>query len=96
MICSASQNGQEDYHQPNTYNANQNAAREMYALTKAAALEETEKINFNSKADTNPKEGKGFLLEHLMLQGEAPVQVTAGGRLLQEGADYTVNYDIKG
>ena len=88
-------NGQEDYHQPNTYNANQKryVFREMYTLTKAAALEETEKNKFQLKGRYKSQGGEGIPIGAFNVP-RGSVQVTAGGRLLQEGVDYTVNYDI--
>ena len=83
------------YDRPNTYNVNQKkyVFREMYALTKAAALEATEKNKFELKGRYKSEGGEGIPIGAFNVP-RGSVRVTAGGRILQEGIDYTVNYDI--
>ena len=85
----------EQYDLPTTYNANQKkyVFREMYAQTKAAALEATEKNKFELKGRYKSQGGEGIPIGAFNVP-RGSVRVTAGGRLLQEGVDYTVNYDI--
>ena len=65
----------------------------MYAQTKAAALEATEKNKFELKGRYKSEGGEGIPIGAFNVP-RGSVRVTAGGRLLQEGVDYTVNYDI--
>ncbi|MGC6421514.1 MAG: cell surface protein SprA [Flavobacteriaceae bacterium] len=90
-----SEKTQADYDQPATYNPNQKkyVFREMYALTKAAALEATEKNKFELKGRYKSEGGEGIPIGAFNVP-RGSVRVTAGGRILQEGVDYTVNYDI--
>lgn len=86
---------QAKYDQPSSYNPNQKkyVFREMYALTKAAALEATEKNKFELKGRYKSEGGEGIPIGAFNVP-RGSVRVTAGGRILQEGIDYTVNYDI--
>ena len=62
--------------------------------TKAAALEATEKNKFELKGRYKSSgAGQGIALGAFNVP-RGSVRVTAGGRLLQEGLDYTVNYEI--
>ena len=85
----------ETYDQQNSYNANQKryVFREMYNLTKAAALEASEKNKFQLKGRYKSEGGDGIPIGAFNVP-RGSVRVTAGGRLLQEGLDYTVNYEI--
>jgi len=85
----------EDYDRATTYNSNQKkyVFREMYALTKAAALEAIEKNKFQLKGRYKSEGGDGIPIGAFNVP-RGSVRVTAGGRLLQEGLDYTVNYEI--
>ena len=65
----------------------------MYSLTKAAALEFTEKNKFQLKGRYKSEGGDGINIGAFNIP-RGSVRVTAGGRLLQEGLDYTVNYEI--
>ena len=87
--------GTEDYDNELTYNANQAkyVFREMYALTQAAALEATEKNKFQLKGRYKSSGGDGIPIGAFNVP-RGSVQVTAGGRVLREGIDYTVNYQI--
>ena len=85
----------EDYDIDNSFNKNQDryVFKEMYALTKAAALEYTEKNKFQLKGRYKSEGGDGINIGAFNVP-RGSVRVTAGGRLLQEGLDYTVNYEI--
>ena len=86
---------QATYDAPDSYNPNQKkyVFREMYALTKAAALEATEKNKFELKGRYKSEGGEGIPIGAFNVP-RGSVRVTAAGRILQEGVDYTVNYDI--
>ena len=85
----------ENYDFEDSYNANQKryVFQELYAQTKAAALEATEKNKFQLKGRYKSEGGDGIPIGAFNVP-RGSVQVTAGGRILQEGLDYTVNYDI--
>ena len=91
----SSNSGIENYNQQNTYNNNQKkyVFKEMYSLTKAAAFEVSEKNKFQLKGRYSSASSDGISVGAFNIP-RGSVQVTAGGRLLQEGIDYTVNYDI--
>ena len=88
-------NSAESYSDEMTYNANQAkyVFREMYALTQAAALEATEKNKYQLKGRYKSAGGDGIAIGAFNVP-RGSVQVTAGGRVLREGVDYTVNYQI--
>jgi len=65
----------------------------MYSLTKAAAFEVSEKNKFQLKGRYSSAGGDGISVGAFNIP-RGSVQVSAGGRLLSEGLDYTVNYDI--
>ena len=65
----------------------------MYALTQAAALQSTEKNKFQLKGRYKTANSDGISIGAFNIP-RGSVQVTAGGRLLREGVDYTVNYQI--
>ena len=65
----------------------------MYSSTKAAALEFTEKNKFQLKGRYKSEGGDGINIGAFNVP-RGSVRVTAGGRTLQEGLDYTVNYEI--
>lgn len=85
----------EDYENTVTYNDNQSkyVFREMYALTKSEAFDEVEKNKFQLKGRYKSVTGGGISLGAFNVP-RGSVRVTAGGRLLQEGVDYTVNYQV--
>ena len=85
----------EHYDTDSSYNANQKkyVFHEMYDLTKAAALEFTEKNKFQIKGRYKTLGDDGIAIGAFNVP-RGSVRVTAGGRVLQEGVDYTVNYDI--
>ncbi|WP_282142680.1 cell surface protein SprA [Cellulophaga baltica] len=75
------------------YNDNQKkyVYRNMYALTKAAALEDSDKNKFLLKGEYKSTSSNGISIGAFNVP-QGSVTVTAGGRQLQEGIDYTVNY----
>ena len=85
----------ENYEIENSYNKNQQryVFREMYSLTKAAALEFTEKNKFQLKGRYKSEGGDGISIGAFNVP-RGSVRVTAGGRVLREGLDYIVNYEI--
>jgi len=85
----------ENYTKETTYNKNQKryVFREMYSLTKAAALEFTEKNKFQLKGRYKSEGGDGINIGAFNVP-RGSVRVTAGGRVLREGLDYIVNYEI--
>ena len=85
----------ENYNLNNSFNKNQQkyVFKEMYSLTKAAALEFTEKNKFEIKGRYKSEGGDGISIGAFNVP-RGSVRVTAGGRVLQEGLDYIVNYEI--
>jgi len=85
----------ENYNMDNSFNKNQKkyVFKELYTLTKAAALEFTEKNKFQLKGRYKSEGGDGINIGAFNIP-RGSVRVTAGGRVLQEGLDYTVNYEI--
>lgn len=65
--------------------------RNMYKNTKAAAYEDSDKNKFQLKGRYKSEGGSGIPLGAFNVP-RGSVRVTAGGRILQEGIDYTVNY----
>ena len=86
---------QEDYKSPKTFNANQKkyVFQEMYSQTKAGAFETSEKNKFQLKGRYKSEGGDGIPIGAFNVP-RGSVKVTAGGRVLAEGIDYTVNYAI--
>ena len=83
----------EDYDDELTYNENQAkyVFRNLYKLTQAAALQESEKNKFQLKGRFKSSGGDGISIGAFNVP-QGSVVVTAGGRVLVEGVDYTVNY----
>ncbi|WP_417237764.1 cell surface protein SprA [Bizionia sp.] len=83
----------EDYNNDLTYNANQAkyVYDVLYKQTKAAALEEADKNKFLLKGRYKSEGGDGIPIGAFNVP-RGSVTVTAGGRTLVEGVDYTVNY----
>ena len=83
------------YGDPTTadYNDNQRkyVFRSMYAGTQAAALQDAEKNKFQLKGRFKSSGGDGIPIGAYNVP-RGSVVVTAGGRVLQEGIDYSVNY----
>nr|WP_246034209.1 cell surface protein SprA [Flavobacterium sangjuense] len=83
------------YGDPTTldYNDNQRkyVFRNMYTGTQAAALQDAEKNKFQLKGRFKSSGGDGIPIGAYNVP-RGSVVVTAGGRVLQEGIDYSVNY----
>ncbi|MDT0686284.1 cell surface protein SprA [Autumnicola psychrophila] len=87
--------GQEIYGQPSTWNENQEkyVFRSLYRTTKTQAeQEDADKNKFQLSGRYKSAEVEGIPIGFNLPQGS--VTVTAGGRLLQEGVDYVVNYEL--
>ena len=85
----------EDYANETTYNENQEkyVYNTLYSSTKTAALEDFEKNKFELRGRYKSEGGGGIPLGAFNVP-RGSVKVTAGGRTLVEGVDYTVNYQI--
>lgn len=86
----------EDYDNPTSgYNANQNkyVYRSMYRSTQAAALQDSDKNKFLLRGRYKSQGGDGIPIGAFNVP-QGSVVVTAGGRTLTEGVDYTVNYQL--
>ncbi len=75
------------------YNANQAkyVFRNMYETTQAAALQFSDKNKFQLRGKFKSAGGDGIPLGAFNVP-RGSVRVTAGGRILVEGVDYSVNY----
>lgn len=85
----------EDYKDSNTYNANQKkyVFRSMYANTQAGALQDADKNKFLLRGKYKSTGGDGIPIGAFNVP-RGSVVVTAGGRVLVEGIDYSVNYQL--
>lgn len=92
-------NTTEDYEQdetiPGFFNENQRkyVYKKLYKQTKTAALEDGEKNKFQMKGRYKSSGGSGIPIGAFNVP-RGSVKVTAGGRVLVEGVDYTVNYQL--
>ena len=99
LRTNATENYYEDYYttQPtpitNTFNPNQAkyVFRELYRSTQAKALQDSQKNKFQLKGKFKSSGGDGIPIGAFNVP-KGSVVVTAGGRKLVEGVDYTVNY----
>lgn len=78
-----------------SFNANQQkyVFRRMYNSTQADASQEAEKNKFQLRGKFKSSGGGGIPLGAFNVP-QGSVVVTAGGRVLVEGVDYTVNYQL--
>ena len=86
----------EDYDDPSTYNDNQDfyVFRSLYTTTKTQAIQnEAEKNKFQLKGRYKSSGQDGIPLGAFNVP-RGSVTVTAGGRTLQEGVDYVVDYEL--
>ena len=86
--------GAAEYSMPATYNANQNkyVFRSLYRSTKTQAeQEDSDKNKFQLTGRYKSSGGNGIPIGAFNIP-QGSVVVTAGGRTLSEGVDYTVNY----
>ena len=90
------QGGTEQYDIPETYNANQNqyVYRSLYRTTKTQAeQEDSDKNLFQLRGRYKSTGSDGIAIGAFNIP-QGSVTVTAGGRTLVEGVDYTVNYQL--
>ncbi|TXE06368.1 cell surface protein SprA [Seonamhaeicola algicola] len=87
--------GGGDYDNDAAYNADQQkyVYDILYKETKTAALDEIEKNKFKLKGRYKSAGNDGIPLGAFNVP-RGSVRVTAGGRVLVEGVDYTVNYQL--
>ncbi len=86
----------EVYNVPTTYNVNQAeyVFRELYTETKVAAEQEGASKNYFQLKGRYKSSGQDGIPIGSFNVPQGSVTVTAGGRTLQEGVDYTVNYQL--
>lgn len=86
-------NGTENYDVETTYNPNQvkYVYTSMYRSTQAFALQQSEKNKFQLRGKYKSSGGDGIPIGAYNVP-RGSVVVTAGGRVLVEGVDYSVNY----
>ena len=91
-----SKNTTEMYSDRNSYNENQKkyVFKEMYDITKLDAADYQRYNKFELKGRYKSSGGGQGIALGAFNVPRGSVRVTAGGRLLQEGLDYTVNYQI--
>jgi len=87
-------NNESDY-ENNIFNPNQEkyVYDLLYESTKTGALDEVEKNKFQIKGRYKSEGGDGIPIGGFNVP-RGSVRVTAGGRVLVEGVDYTVNYEL--
>jgi cell surface protein SprA len=85
----------ENYNDASTYNPNQEkyVFRSMYRNTQAGALQDSEKNKFLLRGKYKSSGGDGIPIGAFNVP-RGSVVVTAGGRILVEGVDYSVNYQL--
>jgi cell surface protein SprA len=85
----------ENYNDVNTYNLNQKkyVFRNMYRNTQSGALQDSEKNKFLLRGKYKSTGGDGIPIGAFNVP-RGSVVVTAGGRVLVEGIDYSVNYQL--
>ena len=88
--------GGGDYDNDASYNENQEkyVYDILYKSTKTAALDEVEKNKFKLKGRYKSTGGGDGIPIGAFNVPRGSVRVTAGGRVLVEGIDYTVNYQL--
>ncbi|SHF71568.1 protein involved in gliding motility SprA [Flavobacterium fluvii] len=85
----------EDYKDSSTYNPNQRkyVFRNMYSNTQSGALQDSDKNKFLLRGKYKSSGGEGIPIGAFNVP-RGSVVVTAGGRVLVEGIDYSVNYQL--
>ncbi len=88
-------NGSENYEDINTFNPHQSfyVYETLYSSTKTVARDNAEKNKFLLKGRYKSTQEQGIPLGAFNVP-QGSVTVTAGGRTLVEGLDYTVNYQL--
>ena len=84
----------EDYNNSVTYNLNQKkfVYQEIYKTSKINAEKESEKNKFQMKGSYKTSDDSSGIAIGQFNIPRGSVKVSAGGRVLQEGLDYVVNY----
>lgn len=84
------------YNNQDSYNDNQAkfVFRELYTQTKIVAEQQAADKNYFQLRGTYKSSGQDGIPLGAFNVPQGSVTVTAGGRVLQEGADYTVNYQL--
>ena len=87
-------NSTENYNVGN-YNANQTkyVYRNLYRQTQSVALQDSDKNKFQLRGKFKSSGGEGIAIGAFNVP-KGSVVVTAGGRVLVEGVDYSVNYQL--
>ena len=95
LLFSKLSNGGEIYSDVNSYNENQKkyVFRNMYRNTQSGALQDSEKNKFLLRGKYKSTGGDGIPIGAFNVP-RGSVVVTAGGRVLVEGIDYSVNYQL--
>jgi cell surface protein SprA len=85
----------ELYNNESTYNGNQKkyVFRNMYRLTQSGALQDSDKNKFLLRGKYKSTSGDGIPIGAFNVP-QGSVVVTAAGRKLVEGVDYSVNYQL--
>ncbi|OCB74520.1 cell surface protein SprA [Flavobacterium crassostreae] len=85
----------ENYKDPTTYNANQKkyVFRNMYRNTQSGALQDSDKNKFLLRGKYKSTGSDGIPIGAFNVP-QGSVVVTAAGRILVEGIDYSVNYQL--
>ena len=85
----------EDYNVPSTYNANQKkyVFQNMYRTTQSGALQDSDKNKFLLRGKYKSSGSDGIPIGAFNVP-QGSVVVTAGGRVLVEGIDYSVDYQL--
>jgi len=85
----------ENYKDSSTYNPNQKkyVFRNMYSNTQSGALQDSDKNKFLLRGKYKSSGGEGIPIGAFNVP-RGSVVVTAGGRVLVEGIDYSVNYQL--
>lgn len=87
--------GAENYNDPTTYNPNQQkyVFRNMYRNTQAGALQDSDKNKFLLRGKYKSSGSSGIPIGAFNVP-QGSVVVTAAGRVLIEGIDYSVDYQL--
>ncbi|MFV8345080.1 cell surface protein SprA [Flavobacterium sp. ZB4P13] len=95
LLFSKLSNGGENYNNVSSYNENQKkyVFRSMYRNTQSGALQDSDKNKFLLRGKYKSSGGDGIPIGALNVP-QGSVVVTAAGRVLVEGIDYSVNYQL--
>lgn len=93
LIWKKLSNGTENYAEPSTYNQNQQkyVFYNLYRKTQSQALLDSDKNKYELRGKFKSSGGEGIPIGAFNVP-RGSVVVTAGGRVLVEGIDYSVNY----